>query len=105
MTLCHANKEVMFAYGLVLDFKALVRQRHGQQLANWVSVVQASGVAELISFANGVVRDFRAVQAGLEEEHSQGPVEGHVNRLKFLKRQGYGRANFDLLRLRVLYAH
>jgi len=35
-------------------------------------------------------------------EWSNGPTEGHVNRLKFLKRQGYGRAGFDLLRRRVL---
>jgi transposase len=34
-------------------------------------------------------------------------VEGHVHRLKLiklLKRQMYGRASFDLLRLRVLYS-
>ncbi len=31
-----------------------------------------------------------------------GKTEGHVNRLKFLKRQMYGRANIELLRLRVL---
>jgi transposase len=30
------------------------------------------------------------------------PVEGHVNRLKMLKRQMFGRANLDLLRRRVL---
>jgi transposase len=30
-------------------------------------------------------------------------VEGQVNRIKQLKRQMYGRANFDLLRLRVLH--
>jgi hypothetical protein len=35
---------------------------------------------------------------------SNGPVEGHVNRLKTIKRQMYGRANFDLLQLRVLHA-
>jgi transposase len=29
-------------------------------------------------------------------------VEGHVNRIKTIKRQMYGRANFDLLRRRVL---
>jgi transposase len=34
---------------------------------------------------------------------SNGQTEGQVNRLKFLKRQMYGRANFDLLRLKVLY--
>jgi transposase len=31
-------------------------------------------------------------------------VEGQINRLKLIKRQMYGRANFDLLRKRVLLA-
>lgn len=29
-------------------------------------------------------------------------VEGQIHRLKLIKRQMYGRASFDLLRLRVL---
>jgi hypothetical protein len=33
-----------------------------------------------------------------------GPIEGHINRLKFMKRSGYGRMQLDLLRQRVLYA-
>jgi transposase len=33
---------------------------------------------------------------------SNGPVEGHINRLKTLKRQMYGRAGFELLRARLL---
>jgi transposase len=33
---------------------------------------------------------------------STGQTEGQINRLKFIKRQMYGRANFDLLRKRVL---
>ncbi len=37
-----------------------------------------------------------------ELPYSNGTVEGHVNRLKFVKRQMFGRAKFDLLRLRVL---
>jgi len=35
---------------------------------------------------------------------SNGPVEGHVNRLKTIKRQMYGRAGFALLRPRVVNA-
>ena len=46
--------------------------------------------------------DEAAVKAALKYPWSNGPVEGHVNRLKTLKRQMYGRANFDLLRRRVL---
>ena len=42
--------------------------------------------------------------ATLEYEWSQGQVEGQINRLKLIKKQMYGRANFDLLRQRVLGA-
>ena len=44
------------------------------------------------------------MRAGLVEEWSNGPVEGFVNKLKLLKRQGYGRAGFELLRARMLAA-
>jgi transposase len=48
-------------------------------------------------------RDYNAVKAGLSLLWSQGQTEGQVNRLTFLKRQRFGRATFDLLRLRVLF--
>ena len=52
----------------------------------------------------GLERDLEAVQAGVSTRYSNGIVEGHVNRLKLLKRQGYGRADVGLLRQRVLQA-
>ena len=42
------------------------------------------------------------VEAAVEQTWSNGPVEGHINRLKTLKRQMYGRAGLELLRARVL---
>jgi transposase len=44
------------------------------------------------------------VQAGLTVRQNNGQTEGQVNRLKLHKRQGYGRANVDLLRKRMLQA-
>jgi transposase len=41
--------------------------------------------------------------AALSSEWSNGKTEGQINRLKMIKRQMYGRANFDLLRARVLH--
>ena len=55
-------------------------------------------------FATGLRKDLTAVRAGLTEEWSNGPVEGFITKLKLIKRQGYGRANFDLLRARALAA-
>ena len=49
-------------------------------------------------------REEAAVQAAVTQRWSNGPVEGHVNRLKTIKRQMYGRAGFALLRARVLTA-
>ena len=55
------------------------------------------------NFALGIQQDYAAVRAALETPWSNGQTEGQVNRLKFIKRQMYGRAKLDLLRLRVLY--
>jgi transposase len=62
-----------------------------------------STIPELRSFVNKLCQDQAAVQAGLTLKWKNGMVEGHMLRLKFLKRSMYGRANFDLLRLRVLH--
>jgi transposase len=92
------------AYHLVQRFMQMLRDRQGDQLGRWIQQAKDSGIDELRRFATGLNGDRAAVQAGLTEVWSNGPVEGHVNRLKLLKRQMYGRANFDLLRQRVLYA-
>jgi len=52
--------------------------------------------------ANGIRRDYAAVKTGVTLEWSNGPTEGHINRLKQVKRQMYGRAKLDLLKLRLM---
>jgi transposase len=82
----------------------LLRGRKEKELSGWLKAVSESAIAELISFAKGLERDEAAVRASLRLPWSQGPVEGAVNRLKLIKRSMYGRAKFDLLRIRVLSA-
>ena len=55
-------------------------------------------------FAQGLRDDYAAVKAGMTLPWSTGPVEGHINRLKMLKRQMFGRARLDLLSRRFLLA-
>lgn len=56
-------------------------------------------------FARTVRRDLDAVTDALIEEWSNGQTEGHINRLKNLKRAMYGRAGAELLRARMLPLH
>lgn len=92
------------AYTLAQQFLQIIRERQPDQLDAWLAACHASGSADLRGFATGLVQDEAAVRAALTQPWSNGQVEGQVNRLKMLKRQMYGRASFDLLRQRVLYA-
>jgi transposase len=89
---------------LAAAFAALVRKTGQGALGNWLALTQASGCAELRSFAASLRQDEAAVAAAVAEDWSNGPVEGHVNRLKLLKRSMYGRASLKLLRARVRQA-
>lgn len=84
------------------EFCRLIRERDREGFAGWLEHINASGVAELQTFAGGLLQDRAAVEAALSSEWSNGQVEGQVNRLKFLKRSMYGRAGFALLKARVL---
>ena len=53
---------------------------------------------ELQSFVAGVERDKAAVVAGLTLPQNNGLGEGKNHKLKLMKRMGYGRAGFPLLR-------
>ena len=96
--------DIQVAYTLGQAFIRMVKTHDHRALDDWMRDAIQSQVGELQSFAAGLQRDGAAVRAALQLPYSNGQVEGQVNRLKFIKRMGYGRANFDLLRQRVLAA-
>jgi transposase len=89
------------ASSLARQFAELVRQRRVADLDDWLKQA-AEAPPELRQYAAGLVDDLSAVRAALSLPWSNGQTEGQVNRLKLVKRQMYGRANFDLLRRRFL---
>ncbi|HEX4204168.1 MAG TPA: transposase [Ktedonobacteraceae bacterium] len=82
----------------------MLRERSGGLLDGWLDQVNQSNIPELQSFATGVEKDKETVRAGLTWWINNGVVEGHVTKLKLIKRQGYGQAGFPLLPKRVLHA-
>ena len=102
--LCDADEALAKIRRLTQEFASMVRELEGEKLAGWLEEAEASSVPAMQRFAVGLKKDLDAVRAGLTEKWSNGPVEGFVHKLKLLKRQGYGRAGFDLLRARMLAA-
>lgn len=81
-----------------------MRDLRGDQLPAWMDRVTQDELPALHSLVNGLRRDLGAVTAALSSPWSSGQVEGHATRVKLLKRMGFGRANLDLLRRRILLA-
>lgn len=96
------DEELLAFYHLVQRFGDMVRERREEALDDWLADARASGIGEVVSFVQVLRRDEAAVRAGLCMPYSTGPVEGHIHRLKLIKRSGYGRAGLDHLRQRVL---
>jgi transposase len=92
------------AIDLAQDFTTLVRQRQPEALDPWLKRATTSTVEALRRFATGLYEDYAAVRAGVTLAWNSGPVEGHINRLKMLKRQMFGRAHLDLLSRRFVLA-
>jgi transposase len=102
--LTEVDPSIAQAYDLSQAFLTLVRERRGDELKSWMTEAMQRGSEALVRFARGLQEDLAAVRAGLTLPWSNGPVEGQITRLKLLKRQGYGRAGFPLLRQRLLQA-
>ena len=98
------HSDLRQVHDLIHEFARMVRQREPDGFDSWLNVCRNSAIPELKNFADGLVRDYAAAKAALMLPWSTGPVEGHINRLKLIKRSGYGRMQKDLLRQRVLHA-
>jgi transposase len=97
-----ADEKITEAYDLGQRFTGMIRERRSESLLPWLDDVAKSRISALKGFAKGIKQDLAAVTNALSLPWSNGQTEGQVNRLKLIKRQMYGRANFDLLRKRVI---
>jgi transposase len=103
--LCASDAALADARRLTEYFAGMVRNLEGDKLDGWLEEAGGCEASVMKKFAASLKKDLAAVRAGLvEKKWSTGAVEGFITKLKLLKRQGYGRANFDLLRARALAA-
>ena len=97
-----ASPEFAAMRRLAMRFRGILRSRDIQKFGVWLEDARQSGIYAMQRFARTVRRDLGAVTNALTEEWSNGQTEGHINRLKTLKRAMYGRAGVELLRARML---
>jgi transposase len=101
--ICEGQPKLVETVAFARVFAAMIRQQQEDQLTPWLEQASSSKYPLWRGFAESLKQDEKAIRATLRFSWSNGPTEGHVNRLKNVKRLMYGRANDDLLRKRVLW--
>ena len=100
--ICQAHPDLERAYHLAQEFVTMLATHRAADLDAWLVQAEQSNLPEFKEMAIGIRLDYAAVSAAFSSEWSNGQVEAQVHCLKLQKRIVFGRANFDLLRLRVL---
>jgi transposase len=98
------DSQIKRAYDLAQQLIAMMKERNAATREGWLLTCLESGIVEVAKFAHGLQMEFSALCASLTFLYSNGPVEGNVTKLKFIKRSMYGQGSFELLRQRVLKA-
>jgi len=104
LTLIRQDSRVETVYQVAQQLIGMVKERKADSLQSWLDACSGSQIVELENFAQGLQKEFSALQAALTLPYSNGPVEGVITKVKLIKRSMYGRGGFPLLRQRVLKA-
>ena len=74
------------------------------QLKNWIDICKKSKIEEFIEASGTIERWLEyIVNSFIDKRYSNGFTEGINNKIKVIKRNGYGYRNFKFFRKRILY--
>lgn len=89
-------------YDLMISFKKIFKKKEHWNLEKWLNETEQLDVVGLKSFVAGVRRDLTAVKNAIRFQYNNGLAEGHINKIKVIKRIMYGKCSFETLRKKIL---
>ena len=89
---------------IMKEFKTLVKEQNLIKYIFWLEKIKILNIPELNSFIKSVERDNDAIINAIYYRYTNGLAEGFVNKLKTIKRSMYGKATFQGLRRKILWA-
>lgn len=90
---------------IIQDYRKLFQTKDVNRLLEWMNEQLSNKLSPLYNHSMGIRKDLVAVKNALISPYSNGLLEGQVNRLKWIKRMMYGRAQPDLLEKRMQYRY
>ena len=102
------NQDLKNGYWLKEEFLDIVNHATYEdckiQFLNWIDLCIESGIPEFIEAAKTINNWLKYIcNSFIDERYSNGFTEGMNNKIKVIKRIGFGYKNFNFFRLRLLY--
>ena len=88
----------------IFQFRNIFEKKSKEALSDYITRYKSSGMESLKKFAESIEKEIVPVSNAVVEEYSNGFVEGTNNKLKLIKRVGYGRCKLALLRSKIVLA-
>jgi transposase len=83
---------------LMIAFNEALVSADVKKLADFINTYQNDSIEAIATFASGLGKDNQAVMNNLlYPEISNGPIEGVNNKIKMMRRRGYGRAGLEFV--------
>ena len=106
--LLEINGELELAYQLKELFLDIINHATYEdakvQFINWIELCRENKIEEFIEASNTIENWLEyIVNSFIDERYSNGFTEGLNNKIKVIKRVGFGYKNFDFFRIRLLY--
>ena len=83
-------------------FNNCLNEPTATQIDKFIETTKLSKIPKLKNFANGLTQDLAAIKEGIRTQITSGFVEGGNNKIKLIKRLGYGRMKFPRLKQKIL---
>ena len=102
------NNEIKYAYQLKEVFLDIINhsnyERVKTELKNYIDVCRNSGLNEFKEVSNTIENWLEyIVNSFIDKRYTNGYTEGTNNKIKVIKRIGFGYKNFNFFRKRILY--
>ena len=86
----------------LFQFRNMFEKKSREALSEYIAAYKNCELESIKRFTEGIEKDITPVTNAVVEEYSNGFVEGTNNKLKLIKRVGYGRCKLPLLKSKII---
>jgi transposase len=83
-------------------FHSCLNEKTATLIDKYIAGYKDCPISRIKTFAKGLARDLPAIKQGIITGITSGPVEGGNNKIKLVKRLGYGRMKYTRLKQKIL---